>query len=425
MSSSFIRFVCGRVAFLIVLLAPAACQRVRQALRREAAAPDSQAQIWYCPMHPSFRSDQPGNCPICNMTLVPLKSGGTGGTGADTSASSDHAAITLPPDRLQLINVRTSTVERRDVARTIHAVGRIVVDEHGLSTVNLKFAGWIEQLFVKTVGETVRKGEPLFSVYSPELFEAEQSYLAAFNSLPDDDPTVASARARLQLLDLTEDQLTALGKRTAPERLTQVLARSDGTVLARNVVEGGAVEPGKDLFELADLSTVWVMVDLFQDEVAPVHAGQEATIAVAGLAGEPRRGTVDYVYPTLNEAARTVRARVVLANPDGALRPGMFGDATIAIDLGVHLVIDDDAVLDTGARKIVFVSPSQGRFEPREVTLGDRSDGHAVVLSGLQEGETIVTGGNFLIDSESRLQAALNAHVGAGAGASAGTHDHH
>jgi len=378
------------------------------------AAGRPEAATYYCPMHPSYRSDRPGDCPVCNMKLIPLDAG-TGGTAALPLPG--HATITLSPERRQLIGVRTGAVERRKVGKSVHAVGRVEVDERRLSAVNLKYAGWIEALHVKAVGDLVRAGDPLLSLYSPELFEAQRSYLVAFKTLPRDDPTVQSARARLLLLDLAEEQVGELEGRDEPERLATIRARAGGTVLRRNVVEGGAIEPGADLFEIADLSSLWVVVDVYEHEIPFIAVGQEADLALAGVGGPPLRGQVEFVYPTLNEAARTARVRIVVPNPDGALRPGMYADATLRADLGVQLVIDGDAVLDSGTRQLVFVEPEPGRFEPRAVVLGDRSDGHAVVLEGLEEGERIVTSANFLIDSESRLQAALRSGMeGAQAG---------
>lgn len=413
----------GRFAALLQILAlglaPATCTPSDRT--HDHQADGSQSQDWYCPMHPGQRSDRPGNCPICNMELLRFERG-TGDHEAEGAESGDHAAVTLSPHRTQLIGVRTGLVEKRKVARTIHAVGRVEVDERRLSAVNLKFAGWIGELFAKSVGQTVRKGEPLLSVYSPELYEAQRNYLAAKRSLPAEDPTLASARERLRLLDLTDEQIAELGSRSEPERRTKILAPRDGTLLVRNVVEGGAIEPGKDLFELADLSSLSVMVDLYAGEAALARPGQEAALSFTGLpdpGGVARRGRVEFIYPSLNEATRTVRARIVVDNQDGALKAGMYADATLEVDLGEVLVIDGDAVLDTGARQLVFVAPEEGRFEPREVKLGDRSDGHAVVLSGLTEGEKVVTSGNFLIDSESRLRAALHASAGGGG------HEHH
>ena len=413
MSVSFLLSFRGRIAALILLLAPATCRPAERSHDQRSDGAASEAQVWFCPMHPSYRSGHPGNCPVCDMALIPFEGGGDE---SHAAAGDDHAVVTLSPQRSQLIGVRTGLVEKRRVARTIHAVGRVEVDESRLFAVNLKFAGWVSELFAKTVGQTVKRGEPLLSVYSPELYEAQRSYVAAARSLPKDDPTLASARERLHLLDLTDEQVAALDSSSAPEARSKILAPRDGTVLVRNVVEGGAIEPGKDLFELADLSSLWVVVDLYAGEAAVARPGQEATLSFPGIA---RRGRVEFVYPTLNEATRTVRARIAVDNQDGALRPGLFADATLEVDLGEVLVIDGDAVLDTGARQLVFVSSKEGSFEPREVKLGDRSDGHAVVLAGLVEGERIVTSGNFLIDSESRQRATFHASAG-----STG-HEHH
>jgi len=370
-------------------------------------------------MHPSYRSDRPGDCPICNMTLVRLDASDAGAT-ADTVTS--HAAITLAPERARLIGVRTGAVAREKFAQTIHAVGRLEVDERRRSAVTTKFAGFVEELHVKAVGDVVKKGDPLFTVYSPELFEAQQSYVVAKRALPADDPTVASARERLRLLDLTEEQIVALEGRPEPDRRATIVARVAGTVLRRDVTEGGALEAGKELFEIADLASLWLLVDVYASDLPFVHAGDEVTFTVAGAGGEPRHGKVGYVYPTLNEATRTARARIDVGNGDGALKPGMYAEATLAADLGEQLVVDADAILDTGVRQLVFVSAAEGKFEPREVTLGDRSDGKAVVLKGLAEGERVVTSGNFLIDSESRLRAAQHAQA-TGASAASPTPD--
>jgi Cu(I)/Ag(I) efflux system membrane fusion protein len=383
------------------------------------------APVYYCPMHPSYRSDRPGNCPICNMTLVRLEEGGAAEVAGPTAS---HATITLAPERAQLIGVRTGLVRREKTAKTIHAVGRIEVDERRLAAVTTKFSGFVEELHVKAVGDVVKPGDPLFTCYSPELFEAQRSYLVAKRALPADDPTVASARERLLLLDLTNEQITALEALPEPDRRTTILSRYAGTVVKRDVTLGSALEAGKELFEIADLSSVWVVVDVYGSELPFIRAGDEATLVVDGVGGEPRKGRVDYVYPTLNETARTARARIDVTNSDGALKPGMYAEATLAADLGEQLVVDADAILDTGVRQLVFVSSADGKFEPREVTLGDRSDGKAVVQKGLAEGERVVTSGNFLIDSESRLQAALHAHASGTPDASSAPpagHEHH
>jgi Cu(I)/Ag(I) efflux system membrane fusion protein len=382
------------------------------------AAPVPQAAhphtTYYCPMHPSYTSDRPGDCPICNMRLVPMKTG----EAATASEVEGHANITLDPWRRQLIGVRTGRVERKPVQRIIRAVGRVEYDEKRLASVNLKVGGWVEELFVKSTGEEVKAGDPLFSLYSPDLIEAQRNYLLALHSVPRGEArmgesdelaqaTLRSARERLVLLDLSEDQIRELESKQEVPRLTTIVSRFNGVVTRRNVVQGTSIEPGRDLYELADLSTVWLHADVYEYELPLVHVGLEAWLQLASQPGEPLTGHVIFVYPYLNEATRTVRVRVEVPNAERRLKPGMYATAFMAAELGEQLVVDDQAVLDTGTRQIVFVDLGEGRLEPRGVQVGERIDGQIVIEGGLQEGERVVTSGNFLVDSESRLKAAL------------------
>ena len=289
----------------------------------------------------------------------------------------------------------------------------------GCATVSLKFGGWVEELMVKSVGETVRKGSPLMAVYSPDLLEAQRNYLvarAALAALGKDasadsrslaEELLRSARERLRLWDFTDEQLKEIESSRQAEHDVTIFSKVDGVVTARNVALGSNVEPGKDLFEIADLTTVWMLADVFESEAPLVKAGQQAKIELIAFPGEPLSGTVSYIYPALDESTRTLRVRLECPNPDGRLKPGMFAAVSIAVDLGEQLVVDDDAVLDTGLRQIVFVDKGEGRLEPREVVVGDRADGLAIIARGLEPGERIVTSGNFLVDSESRMKAAL------------------
>jgi RND family efflux transporter MFP subunit len=372
-------------------------------------------EIWYCPMHPSIRRPGPGSCPICGMTLVRLDQGHE----ATPSNVDGHATVRIPQERQQLIGVRFGTAHRQHVDKTIRAVARVDYDERRLSAVNLKYGGWVEDLLVNATGQLVHKGDPLLVLYSPDLLEAERSYLLARDNAtaldaqaPESAHTfaresLASARERLLLWDLTPEQLQELEEKNAPERHTTLLAKADGVVTRRNVVKGGAITPGTDLYELADLSTVWVEASVYEYEVREVQVGQPAKVMLATQPRESFEGKVTYVYPYLDEATRTVRVRLDVPNPDGRLRPGLYGNVEIAVDLGEQLVVDDQAVVDTGVRSIVFVDLGEGRFEPREVMLNGRAPGLALVAQGLKEGERIVTSGNFLIDSESRLKSAL------------------
>jgi multidrug efflux pump subunit AcrA (membrane-fusion protein) len=379
------------------------------AAAKEAGAAPA-ATTWYCPMHPHYTSNRPGECPICSMQLVPMKSGDS----STASTVEGHANITLDAGRRQLIGVRTGLVEKKPVQRIIRAVGRVEYDEKRLSSVNLKVGGWVEELFVKSTGEEVHRGDPLFSLYSPELIEAERNFLLASRAAPpagEGDElartTLRSARERLLLLDLGEDQIRALESKQDVPRLTTIVAKSDGVVTKRNVVQGTSIEPGRDLYELADLSNVWLQADVYEYELPLVHVGLEARVQLASQSNEPYTGKVIFVYPYLNEATRTVRLRIELPNPERKLKPGMYATAFLAVELGEQLVVDDQAVLYTGTREIVFVDLGSGHLEPREVRVGEHADGQVVIESGLAQGERVVTSGNFLVDSESRLKAAL------------------
>jgi Cu(I)/Ag(I) efflux system membrane fusion protein len=369
------------------------------------------SSTYYCPMHPSYRSEHPGNCPICNMTLIPLEAGSVP---EDAATVEGHATVTIPSERQQWIGVESARVERKPAKRTIRAAGRVEFDERKLSAISLKYGGWIEELQVKSTGESVVPGAQLFSIYSPELYEAQRVYALARAGLQAGAPGVVgqelaeSARQKLLLWDMTEEQLAALEAGGAPERVSVVHSKARGVVTRREVVAGARVEPGAVLYELAELSSVWIHAEIYETEISVVHVGAEATIALEALPGERLRGTIVYVYPSLDPTTRTARVRLELDNADGKLKPGMYGTVLIGVDLGEQLVIDDEAILDTGRRKLVFVDLGEGRFEPREVTLGHRGDGQAVVLEGLEENERVVTSGNFLVDSESRLKAALH-----------------
>jgi len=372
-----------------------------------------EAATYYCPMHPTYTSDRPGDCPICNMKLVPMKKGPPVGE----SDVEGHAVITIDEHRRQLIGVRTGVVERARVEQSVRAVGRVEYDEKRLSSVNLRVGGWVEELFLKTTGEEVRPGDPLFSLYSPELIEAQRNYLLALQGTSERaqpagggelaSSAVRAARERLFLLDQSEQQIRELEAAREVPRATTFFAKTGGVVTRRDIVQGTRIEPGVDLYELADLSTVWVHADVYEYELPLIRVGLPAFIQLSSQPGEPVAGEVVFVYPYLNEGTRTAQVRVEVPNDDRRLKPGMYATLFVAADLGEQLVIDDQAVLDTGTRQLVFVDLGEGRFEPREVQTGEHVDGRVVVLDGLAQGERIVVSGNFLVDSESRLKAAL------------------
>ncbi|MFO0982474.1 MAG: efflux RND transporter periplasmic adaptor subunit [Planctomycetota bacterium] len=378
-------------------------------------ASQAAATIYYCPMHPSYRSDKPGECPICSMTLVPLHDDAQ----AVSSGVDGHAAVHIPEYRQQLIGVTTGRVEWQPVARTIRALGRVEYDETRRAAVSLKFGGWVDELAVKFTGQSVQIGAPLLVIYSPELLEAERNYVLALEAkalLPPAaagqqqsfaETNVRTLRERLLLADITEEQIRELERTRQPQTLVTLHSRVEGVVIERDVVRGAFIEPGTTLFEVADLATVWLHADVYEDEIPLIKLGLEARVDLASLPGESLTGKIVYIYPFLNEQTRTVKVRLELQNAEGRLKPGMYATAHIAVDLGEQLVVDDQAIVDSGNRQLVFVDRGEGRFDPREVVVGPRADGHAVILDGLEAGEKVVTSGNFLVDSESRLRSAL------------------
>jgi RND family efflux transporter MFP subunit len=395
----------------------------------EALVKPESKVLYHCPMHPNYISDRPGSCPICGMTLVPMEKEQEQAP-PSPAAPEGRATVAISAERQQLIGVQTGVVERKRVAKTIRAVGVLQYNEKTLSTVSLRFGGWVEELMAKAVGDEVHKGSPLFVVYSPELLEAQRNYLLAHEAVaaageqPASEATalaeeiLRSARDRLLLWEIPEDQIAQLETTRDPKGLATMFAKTDGVVTSRNIVLGSYAEANTNLYAIADLSTVWLYADVYEFELPLVKVDQDAKVLLSAMPGDILDGTVTYIYPYLNDQTRTVRVRMQLPNPEGKLKPGMHATVLISADLGEQLVVDENAILDSGVRQIAFVDLGEGRFEPREVTVGQRADGIAVILKGLAEGEKVVTSSNFLIDAESQLKATLQM------GAQAGEHHH-
>lgn len=319
-----------------------------------------------------------------------------------------------------MIGVTSETVERRTLKKTIRTVGRVDFDERRLTDVTFKISGWVQDLFVDYTGKTVRKGEPLFTLYSPDLVTSQEEYLLALHTrdqlvqstLPEartgSQGLVEAARRRLLLWDLTPQQIKALEERGTPQTYLTLFAPASGVVVEKMIVKGMRVEPGMRLYRIADLSTVWLTTDIYESEVSLVREGQEATISLSSYPGETFSGKITYIYPYLDTQTRTNKVRLEFANPQGKLKPGMYANSEIAIDLGITLTVPESAVLQSGLRQVVFIEQGQGVFTPREVKLGVKADSRFVVLDGLTTGERVVTSGNFLLDSESKLQSATS-----------------
>lgn len=335
--------------------------------------------------------------------------------GEDTGGS----AIRINADRIQAMGVRTERVARRTLEREVRAVGTIEVDERGQYTVSPKFEGWIEKLHVNTTGQPVTRGQALAEVYSPELVSAQREYLIAWRATR----TLAGAAAdaqqgvrgladaaleRLRNWDISEQQIARLRETGEPRRTLTLVAPASGVIVKDPPIAGMRFMPGEALFRIANLGTVWMIGDIFEQDLAQVAVGAAASLRVDAYPERSFPGKVTFIYPTLNAETRTARVRVELANANGLLKPGMYGNVRIGSGVANDaIVVPDSAVIDSGAKQTVLVALGEGRFEPRAVRLGRRAGGLVEVLSGLTEGETVVTRANFLIDAESNLKAAL------------------
>ncbi len=327
--------------------------------------------------------------------------------------------IEISPERQQMIGVKTGLVTRRPMERTIRTVGRVEVDEQKQVAVTTKYEGWIEKLHADATGKLVRKGEPLAEIYSPELFATQQEFLnllrwnkepagtaSSWNTMlgRDRDAILDAARERLRLWDITDSQIRAIEKSGKPIRTLTIFSPINGFVIQKNVVQGMRIMPGEKLFDLADLSTVWVMADIYEYELSHIRTGLTARVRLSYFPDKEFTSKVDYVYPTLSGESRTARVRLVMPNPGGILKPQMFSNIELTIKLGDRLTVPEEAVIDTGTRKIVYVDRGEGMFEPREVETGLATERSVEILRGLTEGERVASSANFLIDSEAQLR---------------------
>jgi Cu(I)/Ag(I) efflux system membrane fusion protein len=434
-----------------------------------------QKQQYHCPMHPTYVSDRPGDCPICGMKLVPFQPAAAAGTApaapsAPTGASgprrilhyrnpmnpsvtspvpmkdemgmdyvpvySDevqaaggvegHAPVEVGPDESRLAGLHTTVARSGTLARTIRTVGEVKADETRVSQVHTRISGWVEKLFVNSSGQAVRRGQPLLSLYSPELLATQEEFLRARESAArfavGDPPEVRrgstdlleAARRRLELFNVPQGFIETLEKTGRPQRAVTLEAPASGFVTTKEVFAGAQVEPGATLFTITDLSRVWVEGEIYEYEAPLVHVGQQARVTLAYDPAHVYRGRIAYVYPYLDPDARTLRVRFEFDNPGLALKPGMYATVELDAQAVEGVLIPDAAILDTGPRQIVYVKTGEGRYEPRQVTVGVRSDGQSQILSGVKAGEAVVDRANFLLDSESRLRAAVTRAPGAG-----------
>ena len=366
-------------------------------------------KYWVAPMDPTYIRNEPGQSPM-GMDLVPVYEE----AGGEKESSS---TVRIDPVTRQNMGLRLGRVEKRHLAKTIRTFGTITYDETGLYSVNTKFNGWIETLYVDFLGERVEKGQPLFDIYSPDLLTAQQEYLIAVqqqngrrkNTPTRPDRLLDASRTRLAYWDLTDEQITQLETAGEIQKTITIFSPASGVVTKKNALKGHYVKAGEHQYEIADLSTVWVDVDIYEYELPWVHKGMAAEMDLAYIPGKRYTGEVLFIYPFLDPKTRTARLRLSFPNPDNSLKPGMYANVYLQSALPEkRLVVPQEAVIDSGVRKRVFVSRGKGKFEAREVTLGvEGNDYMFEVIVGLSEDEEIVVSGQFMLDSESRLKEAI------------------
>ncbi len=331
-----------------------------------------------------------------------------------------QVSLMVSPLRQQMIGVQTALVEKRRLSTRVRAVGRITYNEQRIAHVNLRISGWIKNLYVDFTGKPVKKGQPLFTLYSPELVATQEEYVLALRAFDDiqqsplpqvhqqAEQVVDAARDRLRLWTFTDNQIEALEIQGTPTTSVTIFSPISGYVIDKTAFQGMFVKPEMTMYTIADLSTIWVQAEVYEYELPFIQIGQSAKLTLESFPGEPFPGRVTYIYPYLNKASRTVQVRLEFSNPQVRLKPDMYGTVLIQVDRGPRLAIPDQAVLDSGLRQVVFVAHEKGMFEPREITLGPQVGSFYEVTNGLKEGERIVTSGTFLLDSESRLMATSN-----------------
>ncbi len=445
---------------LVVGMALVAVFAIWAYVRNADTSQDAQGQ-YHCPMHPQIVSSTPGQCPICGMDLVPIKVNANTADHADAHAGSEQAQyqcpmhpeivsndpnakcsicgmdlelvqtnvpglvpIELTADRVQMIGVKTAKAISMRMPNSLRTVGVLESNERSRLFVTTRYSGWIEKLLVNETGQPVKAGQIVAQIYSPEVLQAQEELLNAL-SWKQDAPVTAphpghvnissalavDARRRLELLGVAAQDINALVRRNKTESTVPLRAPATGHVVAKLILEGSAIAAGTPLLEMADLATLWLVADVYEGDLSRVKVGNSARFVTAAYPSETFTAKVKFVYPTVDSGARTLRVRLELKNAKGPsglkLRPGMYGDVTLQTEVVTALMVPAEAVVDTANVQYVFLAHPQGRYEPRRVSTGLRRDNMVEIVEGLKAGDEVVTTANFLLDSESRLQATL------------------
>ena len=370
---------------------------VEKEQEKPVARKEREILYWVAPMDPNYRRDEPGKSPM-GMDLIPFYS---------EEGGDDSGAVTVSPATVQNLGIRTASAEVGKLWKRVDTVGYVDFDENRISHVHLRTEGWIDRLVVNSEGARVKEGDLLFELYSPTLVNAQDEYLQAMRS--NNRRLLAASHDRLRALGVDEQQINMIKKTRKPEQLIKIRASQDGIVAKLNAREGMFVKPQMEVMTLADLSTIWIQVEVFERQANWVKAGKPAEITVPYLPGRTWEGAVEYVYPSLDPQTRTLRARLRFANPDESLKPNMFVNVTVFGGAERDVVsIPREALIRTGEGERVIISLGEGRFAPREVVSGIESGERVEILKGLKGNEEVVTSAQFLLDSEASIKAGLN-----------------
>jgi len=378
--------------------------------RQENKAPSAQnshaKEVYTCTMHPQVISDHPGVCPICGMELVKKS------TVAPKEDGNNMAGmLSISNAQAVLANVSIVKVKKEILKKQLTAYSYIDFSEENKKMITARFNGRIEKLFVNKTGDYIRKGEKLFEIYSPDLVQAQNEYLIALNNseqIGNNTVLLKSARKKLELFGVTDSQIKNLEATHEVNLTLTYYSPFSGTVIDKKVEEGIYVNEGFEIYDIADLSTVWNTVDVFEKDLSAVKIGSTVSLKLQAYPGENFEGKVTFIYPVVNSQTRTIKVRTVFANSSGKLKPQMYGQTFFENNIGIGLVVPEDAVLYTGKSTIVWIKASDGMYEPREVTVGIKFNNEYQILSGLKEGEEVAATGGFLLDSESRLKGTNN-----------------
>jgi Cu(I)/Ag(I) efflux system membrane fusion protein len=363
-----------------------------------------------CPMHPTYRSDHPGTAPCCGMAYEPVYASDDVAP-ERSSAAAPPGTVHISPEQQQLIGITYEAVAYRPVYRTVSAPAKLGWDETKVARVQTKLEGWIDQVHVPYPGTVVHKNQQLLTLYNPQSLTAQQAFLAEMkmgpstaNTPPANERSLIMARRKLELLGFTDEQIETIGRVRAPMEKLILFAPINGVVVECNARVGQKVTP-ETLYTIADLSSLWATADLFEGDAASVTVGQSATMTIPYLPGRTFHGFVDSVLPLLDAASHTTKVRVRFENPAALLKPEMYGEVEFRNKPVRRLTVPREAVLDSGLEQVVFIDSGKDRLEPHRVRTGQRFGDRVEILSGLQPGQRVVTSGNFLLDSESRLRA--------------------